>query len=134
MNYIINPNTGKSYDIFSKQGKDLLKAFIRAYQSGEQSVLQEGGVAILAKTLKKRTEILLKTELWYDCYANDTYNDNGADIRYAEEKRMAQVSKDAENFHSKGRMGVLLEYDLYKQYKEHDTEGNKRNIFKKIHR
>ena len=108
MNYIINPNTGDSYDIFSRQGRALLKAFIRAYQSGEQSVLQEGGVVMLAKTLKKRTEALLKTNLWMEhLYDN-------AHIRYAEENRMAQVSKEVENFFSSG--DSLLEYKLYKPY------------------
>ena len=58
---------------FSHQGKVLLKAFIRAYQSGEKSVLQEGGVVMLAKTLKKRTNVLLNTNLWMEnLYDNST--------------------------------------------------------------
>lgn len=106
MNYIINPNTGDSHDIFSQQGKALLKAFIRAYQFGDQSVLQEGGVVMLAKTLKKRTQALLETNLWMENLYDNVHK------RYAEEKRLAELFKNGDS--SKG----LLDYNIYVKLKD----------------
>ena len=60
---IIHPITGERYTLLSGQGKSLLKKYIHAYQNG--------GVAILAKVLKDRTNALLQTELWNNLYKTD---------------------------------------------------------------
>ena len=50
MNNIIDPNTHKSYSIFSKKGKALLKNFIKSYQSGGMKWLKAAGLGALAAT------------------------------------------------------------------------------------
>ena len=61
---IIHPITGVRYTLLSRQGKSLLKKYIRSYQAGESAITQEGGVLLLANILKERTKALLETDLW----------------------------------------------------------------------
>ena len=39
MNFIIEPATGKKFNLFSKEGTKLLKKFIKVYQSGGSNLV-----------------------------------------------------------------------------------------------
>ena len=54
MNYIIDPQNGNTYSIFSQNGKNLLKKYVNVYQTG-------GAEGVFSKKIEKKRNELKKT-------------------------------------------------------------------------
>ena len=109
---IINPTNNKSYSIFSSEGSNLLKSYIKNFNGGSQNSTQS-----TIEELKRQIQVLndkLQTELKKDELEKKISSLKGS-IRYLD-----GLLSDAS--HVTGHWSGRMEYDMLKSQIENETK------------